>query len=315
MEIVILDVGTLTTGDIDFSAFERLGSVSMYDFTEPEQVLSRLRDKEYVIVNKVEFTKDIIEALPKLKYIGLFATGYNNIDLTAAKKHNITVCNAGSYSTNAVAQHTFGYILNEYTRISDYSRFVMGGGWTKSKVFSPVVFPTDEIAGKTLGIIGYGSIGQKVASIAKAFDMNVIVHTRTVRADGHTHFVSLDELLSSSDIISLHCPLTAENKGMFNAELFAKCKKGAYFINTARGGLVDEKALFDALESGQLSGAALDVIGTEPMKKDCVLLKAKNITITPHSAWTPTATRQRVTDIAAENLRCFLNSTPKNVIV
>ncbi len=315
MQIVILDAATLTCGDIDFSPFEQLGEVIIYDSTTPEQVIDRLEGKEYVILNKVVLDRDIISRLPSLKYIGLFATGYNNIDLTAAKEHGVTVCNAGSYSTDAVAQHTFGYILNQYTRIADYSRFVMDGGWTQSKVFSPVVFPTDEIAGKTLGIIGYGSIGKKVAKIAEAFGMKVIVHTRTVREDGHTQFVSLEELLGNSDIISLHCPLTKENTGMFNAKLFARCKKGAYFINTARGGLVDEQALFDALESGQLSGAALDVISTEPMRKDCVLLKAKNITITPHSAWTPTATRQRVTDIAAENLRCFVNGTPQNVIV
>ena len=315
MEIVILDGATVTAGDIDFSPLRQLGRVIVYDFTANEEIVPRLADKDFVIINKVVFDKQTLSKLPKLKYIGLFATGYNNIDIAAAKAQGITVCNAGSYSTDAVAQHTFGFILNEYSRVEQYSRFVMDGGWTKSAVFSPVVFPTDEIAGKTLGIIGYGSIGKRVAEIAKAFGMKVIVHTRTVREDGHTAFVSLDKLLGSSDIISLHCPLTNENKGMFNAELFAKCKKGAYFINTARGGLVDEQALFDALESGQLSGAALDVIENEPMKKDCVLLKAKNITITPHSAWTPTATRQRVVDIAAQNLKGFLSGNKQNVIV
>lgn len=315
MQIIILDGGTVTAGDIDFSPLEQIGQVVMHDATTKEQVVERCKDAEIVLVNKIVFDKKTLEKLPNLKYIGLFATGYNNIDIVTAKKRGVTVCNAGSYSTDAVAQHTFGFILNEYSRVAQYSDFVLKGGWTKSSVFSPVVFPTNEIAGKTLGIIGYGSIGKKVAEIGRAFGMKVIVHTRTIRDDGVTKFVSLDELLSASDIISLHCPLTPENTGMFNKTAFDKCKKGAYFINTARGGLVDEQALFDVLECGRLSGAALDVIGTEPMKTDCVLLKAKNITITPHSAWTPTATRQRVVDIAADNLKGFLGGNPQNVIV
>ena len=314
MELVILDGATVAANDLNFKVLEEFGNLTVYDFTAPEEIVERCKNADAVFCNKIVFTREIFEKLPKLKYIGLFATGYNNIDVKAAKELGITVCNAGSYSTDAVAQHTFGFILNNYTRIADYSRFVLSGGWSESRVFSPVVFPTDEIKGKTLGIIGYGSIGKKVAEIANVFGMNVIVHTRTVREDGVTKFVSLDELLKSSDIISLHCPLTAENNEMFNTETFAKCKNGAYFINTARGGLVNEQALFDALESGKLSGAAVDVIGTEPMKKDCVLLKAKNITITPHSAWTPFTTRNRVLEIAKSNYEGFLNGTPQNVV-
>ncbi len=314
MEIVILDGATVAANDLNFSVLEKFGDLTVYDFTAPEEIIERCQSADAVFCNKIVFTREIFEKLPKLRYVGLFATGYNNIDVKAANELGITVCNAGSYSTDAVAQHTFGFILNNYTRIADYSRFVLSGGWSESRVFSPVVFPTDEIRGKTLGIIGYGSIGKKVAEIARVFGMKVIVHTRTVREDGETKFVSLDELLSSSDIISLHCPLTAENTGMFNAEAFAKCKDGAYFINTARGGLVNEQALFDALETGKLSGAAVDVICTEPMPKDCVLLKAKNITITPHSAWTPLATRNRVLEIARQNYEAFLSGSPQNVV-
>ena len=314
MEIVILDGATVAANDLNFSVLEKFGNLTVYDFTAPEEIVERCESADAVFCNKIVFTREIFEKLPKLKYVGLFATGYNNIDVKAAKELGITVCNAGSYSTDAVAQHTFGFILNNYTRIADYSRFVLSGGWSESRVFSPVIFPTDEIKGKTLGIIGYGSIGRKVAEIARVFGMRVIVHTRTVREDGVTEFVSLDELLSSSDIISLHCPLTAENTGMFNNDTFAKCKNGAYFINTARGGLVNEQALFDALESGKLSGAAVDVICTEPMPKDCVLLKAKNITITPHSAWTPFTTRNRVLEIARQNYEAFLSGTPQNVV-
>ena len=314
MEIVILDGATVAANDLNFSVLEKFGNLTVYDFTAPEEIARRCESADAVFCNKIVFTREIFEKLPKLKYVGLFATGYNNIDVKAAKELGITVCNAGSYSTDAVAQHTFGFILNNYTRIADYSRFVLSGGWSESRVFSPVIFPTDEIKGKTLGIIGYGSIGRKVAEIARVFGMRVIVHTRTVREDGVTEFVSLDELLSSSDIISLHCPLTAENTGMFNNDTFAKCKNGAYFINTARGGLVNEQALFDALESGKLSGAAVDVICTEPMPKDCVLLKAKNITITPHSAWTPFTTRNRVLEIARQNYEAFLSGTPQNVV-
>ena len=314
MEIVILDGATVAANDLNFSVLEKFGNLTVYDFTAPEEIVERCESADAVFCNKIVFTREIFEKLPKLKYVGLFATGYNNIDVKAAKELGITVCNAGSYSTDAVAQHTFGFILNNYTRIADYSRFVLSGGWSESRVFSPVVFPTDEIKGKTLGIIGYGSIGKKVAEIARVFGMRVIVHTRTVREDGITEFVSLDELLNSSDIISLHCPLTAENTEMFNAEAFAKCKNGAYFINTARGGLVNEQALFDALESGKLSGAAVDVICTEPMPKDCILLNAKNITITPHSAWTPFATRNRVLEIARQNYEAFLSGSPQNVV-
>ena len=315
MKILLTDSATLRSkGDLSLDGFKKFGDVKEYENISRADLLEEVKDTDIILCNKTIIDDEVFSNAPNLKYVGLFATGYNNIDVKAAKELGITVCNAGSYSTDAVAQHTFGFILNNYTRIADYSRFVLSGGWSESRVFSPVVFPTDEIKGKTLGIIGYGSIGRKVAEIARVFGMRVIVHTRTVREDGVTEFVSLDELLSSSDIISLHCPLTAENTGMFNNDTFAKCKNGAYFINTARGGLVNEQALFDALESGKLSGAAVDVICTEPMPKDCVLLKAKNITITPHSAWTPFTTRNRVLEIARQNYEAFLSGTPQNVV-
>ena len=241
MEIVILDGATVAANDLNFSVLEKFGNLTVYDFTAPEEIIERCESADAVFCNKIVFTREIFEKLPKLKYVGLFATGYNNIDVKAAKELGITVCNAGSYSTDAVAQHTFGFILNNYTRIADYSRFVLSGGWSESRVFSPVIFPTDEIKGKTLGIIGYGSIGRKVAEIARVFGMRVIVHTRTVREDGVTEFVSLDELLSSSDIISLHCPLTAENTGMFNNDTLQNAKTAPILLTPPAAALLTSR--------------------------------------------------------------------------
>lgn len=314
MKIIITEGAVLTNGDMSFKEFNKFGDVHIFDNLSYEQLKTEIIDTDILLCNKIPVDKHILEKAKKLKYIGTFATGYNNIDIEYCRQNGITVCNASSYSTAAVAQQTFGYILNHYSRIADYDGFVKSGGWVKSPLFSPIVFPTDEIMGKTIGIIGYGSIGKAVAKIANAFDMNILVHTRTVREDGQTQFVDLDELLAKSDVVSVHCPLTNQNSKMFNDELFAKFKDGAFFINTARGGLVDEKALYDALKSGKLSGAAVDVVEFEPMKEDCVLLKAPNITITPHSAWVPKSTRERLFQIVINNIEQFLNGTPVNVV-
>jgi len=310
MQIVILDGGTVTAGDIDFSPLEQIGQVVMHDATTKEQVVERCKDAEIVLVNKIVFDKETLEKLPNLKYIGLFATGYNNIDIVAAKEKGIVVANAGSYSTNAVAQQVIGYILAHFTKISQYDEFVKQGGWLKSKCFAPLVFATDEVYDKTLGIVGYGAIGQAVERAATALGMRVLVHTRTPKND--PKFVSLDELLASSDIISMHCPLTEQTKDLMNREAFKKCKNGAFFINTARGGVVDEFALFEALKSGKLSGAAVDVLKSEPMSNDCPLLNAPNIIITPHTAWAPLKTRQRLLGIVCDNIQAFLDGNPTN---
>ncbi len=314
MKIIITEGAVLTTGDMSFEGFNKFGEVHVFDNLTYEQLKDEIIDTDILLCNKIRVDKNILKRATRLKYIGTFATGYNNIDIDYCRKNGITVCNAGSYSTSAVAQQTFGYILNHFSRISDYDSFVKQGGWVKSPLFSPIAFPTDELMGKTIGIIGYGSIGKAVARIAKAFDMNILVHTRTVREDGETKFVSLDELLALSDIVSVHCPLTEQNAKMFDADTFSKFKSGAFFINTARGGLVDEKALADALKGKKISGAAVDVIETEPMKPDCPLLTAPNIVITPHSAWVPKSTRARLFDIVTDNIEQFLNGTPVNVV-
>lgn len=314
MKIVITEGAVISCGDISFDGFNKFGEVKIFDNLTYEELQNEITDTDILLCNKIPVDKNVLEKAQNLKYIGTFATGYNNVDIAFCREKGITVCNAGSYSTAAVAQQTFGYILNHFSRIADYNNFVKDGGWVKSPLFSPIVFPTDEIAGKTIGIIGYGSIGKTVAAIARAFNMNVLVHTRTVRENSETNFVTLDSLLANSDIVTVHCPLTDTNAKMFNKEAFARFKKGAYFINTARGGLVDEKALFEALKSGHLSGAAVDVVETEPMRADCPLLRAPNITITPHSAWVPLQTRRRLFEIVENNIQQFLKGIPVNVV-
>lgn len=314
MKIILLDASTVSYNDIDFSVFNDFGEVVIYDLTSPEQVVPRLLDADAVLINKIVLNRAVLEQLPKLKYIGLFATGYNNVDLECATEQGITVCNAGSYSTNAVAQHVFAFILNHASCIPTYDSFVKDGGWVKSTRFSPFSYPTVELYGKVLGLIGYGSIGKAVAKIGNAFGMKVCVYTRTPKDDPSVEFMSLDELLSKSDYISVHTPLTDATAEMFNAELFSKCKAGAYFINTARGGIVNNNALYKALEQEHLSGAAIDVLDVEPMPKNCILLKAKNITITPHVAWAPLETRQRLNDIVYKNLSSYLSGSPINVV-
>ncbi len=314
MKIVITEGAVLTVGDMSFDGFNKFGDVRIFENLSYSELETEIIDTDILLCNKIRVDENVLKKAKKLKYIGTFATGYNNIDIEYCRKNGITVCNAGSYSTAAVAQQTFGYILNHFSRIADYDNFVKTGGWIKSPLFSPIAFPTDELMGKTIGIIGYGSIGKAVAKIARAFDMNVLVHTRTVRPDNETKFVSLDELLAQSDIITVHCPLTEDNAKMFNKESFNKIKNGAFFINTARGGLVDELALVEALKNGKLSGAAVDVIEYEPMRTDCPLLDAPNLTITPHSAWVPKSTRERLFGIVLNNIEQFLNGTPVNVV-
>ncbi len=314
MKIVITEGAVLTTGDMSFDAFRKFGDLVVYDNMTYSELLKEIVDTDILLCNKISVDAAALKCAKVLKYVGTFATGYNNIDIDYCTKHGITVCNAGSYSSNAVAQQTFGYILNHYSKISDYDNFVKQGGWVKSPLFSPIAFDTDELADKTIGIIGFGSIGKKVAEIARAFDMNVIVHTRTVRDDGVTKFVSLDELLEKSDIVTVHIPLTEQSNKMFDSGLFKKFKNNSFFINTARGGLVDEDALLNALQSGKLSGAAVDVVAYEPMRADCPLLKAPNITITPHSAWLPYETRKRLFKIVENNISEFLKGTPINKV-
>lgn len=315
MKILLSDCSTLAqNNDLDITVFQQYGDVVYNKNISRDELLATVHEYDMILCNKTIIDKTVIEKAKKLKYIGLFATGYNNIDITIAKEHGITVCNAGSYSTSAVAQQVFAYILNHYNAVNRYNDFVQNGGWQSSPTFSVLCFPTDELKSKTIGIIGYGSIGRRVAEIALAFEMNVLVYTRTPKDDNRVKFVSLDELLKTSDIVTPHCPLNEDSKEMFNKKTFAKMRDGAYFINTARGGVVNEQDLADALNSGKLSGAAIDVLSEEPMSKNCVLKGVPNLIITPHTAWAPLATRRRLLDIAEDNIKAFLNGTPKNVV-
>ncbi len=315
MKIVLTDCDTVVAkNDIDLSVLGEFGEVFYYPETAPELTAERIKDADVVIVNKTVIGKAEMEKATNLKLIALFATGYNNIDVKYAAERGIAVCNAGSYSTSAVAQQVFAYILAQASAVSKYDEDVKRGEWIRSRLFSFFSRPTAELSGKVLGIFGFGAIGRQVARIALAFDMKVIATTRTKKEYDGVEFVSFDELLARSDYLTVHCPLTPETERLFNAEVFAKMKDGAYFINTARGGVVDEDALFDALERGKLSGAAIDVLTKEPMPADCKLIAAKNITITPHIAWAPLETRERLLDIVVDNIRSFIAGAPKNKV-
>ena len=312
MKILVTDTATLqSNNDLSLKALSDFGKVSLYDNISGDDLIRELADTDILLCNKTLIGKELMDKAPRLKYIGIFATGYNNIDIDYAKQKGIVVCNAPNYSTNAVAQQVIAYILNFYTKINEYDTFVKNGGWQRSPVFSPLKFSTDEVYGKTLGLIGYGDIAKAVEKIALAMGMNVIVYTRTIR-EPHPRFKDFDYLLKNSDIVSVHCPLNEQSREMFNKETFRKFKDGAYFINTARGGVINEQALYDALTSGKLSGAAIDVLTTEPMTKDNILKDAPNITITPHTCWAPLSTRKRLLDLVCDNIKAFLNGEPQN---
>lgn len=313
MKICILDWTTVTSGDIDADIFSQFGKVRCYPLTDNEKAAEYIGDADMVLCNKVLITREVMEKCPNIKYIGLFATGYNNIDLKAAAEKGITVCNAGEYSTNAVAQQTFAYILEHFSRISEYDSFVKNGGWISSKTFSKFPIKTQEIAGKTLAVVGFGSIGRKVAQIASAFGMNVIVNTRTKPENCGYELVSLEDAFSRADVLTIHCPLTEQTEGMVNSRNLSLMKKSALLINTARGGIVNESELADALNRGQIY-AALDVLRQEPMSEDTPLKTAPNCIITPHTAWAPLETRLRLIDIVCENIKAYLNGTPQNKV-
>ena len=312
MKILLTDSATVkSNNDLSLEAIKQFGEVTECNNISRDELLEIVADFDAIICNKTLIDKEVMDKAPQLKYVGLFATGYNNIDIETAKQRGIVVANAGDYSTNAVAQQVICYILNHYTRVPIYDSFVKDGGWKNAKIFSPLVFATEEVFGKTLGIIGYGKIGKAVEKAALGLGMKVIVYTRTVR-ENDPKFVTLDTLLKKSDVISMHCPLNEQSQKMMNKETFAKCKDGVFFVNTARGGVVDENDLSQALSSGKLSGAAIDVLTTEPMREDCVLFDAPNITITPHTAWAPLATRKRLLQIVCDNIKAFLNGNPQN---
>lgn len=315
MKIVLTDAQTVLDEIVDSTMLKELGEVCEYGLLKYDEVAEKIADADIVVCNKTLLNEHTLRLAKNLKYIGLFATGYNNIDIDYCAKHNITVCNAGSYSTNAVAQHTFALILEHYNNTARYNQFVQDGKWKRSKTFSPFVYPLSELAGKTIGIVGLGSIGKAVAKIANAFEMNVIAYNRSARRVENVRQVELDELLETSDIVTVHCPLNSDSQNMFNQNTFAKMKNGALFVNTARGGVMNEQDLYDALQSGHLGGAAIDTLAVEPMEEACILTQAKNCIITPHIAWAPVETRIRLMNIVTENIKNFLNGTPSNKIV
>ena len=315
MKIAVLDWYTVNiNGDISTSSLEELGDVNIIQMTSPERTAHNIGDAEIVLCNKVMITREVIDSCPNLKYIGLFATGFNNVDIEYARKKNIVVCNAGSYSTNAVAQQTFAYILDYCNKIRDYDIVVKNGEWEKFPSFSYFPIPTAELAGKTISIVGYGSIGRKVAKLANAFDMNVIVSTRTKPIDCPYEVTDIMTAVRKADILTFHCPLTEKTKGIVNAELLSEMKQTAILINTSRGAVVNEKDLADALNQKIIAGAYLDVLEKEPMSPDTPLKNARNCIITPHTSWASFETRSRLVKIVCDNIKAWQNGSPVNKV-
>lgn len=315
MKLVITDWNTLSMAeDLSADGLQALADVTAYPLTDPEEVAARIGDAELVLCNKTPITEAVLQSCPNLKYIGVMATGYNNIDMVAAAKRNITVCNAGSYSTMAVAQHTFALMLHHYSRVAAYDRAVRAGAWEKSLQFSWFPYPTAELAGKILCIIGYGSIGKKVAEIGSVFGMQVRITTRTQPQNCPYPLISMEEAFRTADVLTIHAPLTPATAHLVCQERLVTMKPTAFLINTARGGIVDEAALATALQDGTIAGAALDVLDTEPMSEHTPLRQLANCTITPHIAWAPLETRKRLLQIVTDNVAAFLNGTPQHVV-
>ncbi|WP_372651961.1 D-2-hydroxyacid dehydrogenase [Draconibacterium sp.] len=315
MKIVVLDGYALNPGDLSWEKMKTLGELTVYDRTAPEQILERAADAEIVYTNKVILNREIISKLPKLKFIGVLATGYNVVDTAAANDAGITVCNIPAYSTQSVAQLVFAHILHFTNNVALHAKSVSNGEWASSKDFAYWLSPQTELAGKTLGIIGFGQIGQAVAHIALAFGMKVIFNNRSKKTtDLDAHQVDFDTLLESSDFISINCPLTSENQGFINKTSIAKMKPTAFLINTGRGPLINEQDLADALNTGKIAGAGLDVLSVEPARPENQLPKAKNCFITPHIAWATLEARQRLMKIAVDNLKAFIDGQPINVV-
>ncbi len=316
--IVVLDGFTLNPppGDLSWEGFKAFGELDVYDRTPPEEVVSRLAGAEVALTNKVAFERPTIEQLLELKYIGVLATGYNIIDLEAADKQGIVVTNVPSYSTRSVVQMVFAHLLNLTQHVGHHAKVVREGRWTSCPDFCFWDYPLVELDGLTMGIVGFGQIGRRAAQVARALGMNVLVHDVAVPDElgGGIKAIELEELFRRSDVVSLHCPLSSETQGMVNAERLALMKPTAFLINTARGPLVDQQALAEALASGRIAGAGLDVLSVEPPAADHPLLAARNCHITPHIAWATHAARKRLMAIAVDNLRAFVEGRPKNVV-
>jgi glycerate dehydrogenase len=315
MNIVVLDGFTLNPGDLTWGDLERLGSCQTHARTAPEEILARAAQADALLTNKTVLTADHLRALPQLRYIGVLATGTNVVDLAAARRQGIPVTNVPAYSTPSVAQTTFALLLELAQQAGHYAQTVRDGRWTQSPDFSYWDQPLIELRGLTMGIIGFGRIGQAVGGLAMAFGMEVIAFTpRFDQLPGTVRAADLETLCRQSDVVSLHCPLTDSTRHLMNAEHLGWMKSTAFLLNTSRGPLVDEPALAAALNSGRLAGAGLDVLSQEPPRADNPLLRAKNCVITPHQAWATRAARSRLMRAAVENLRAFMEGSPRNVV-
>ena len=317
MKIVVLDGYTLNPGDISWGGMEKFGEVKVYDRTKEDEIVSRIGDAEVVYTNKTPLTRETFEACPNIKFVGVLATGYNIVDIEAARERNIPVSNIPTYGTAAVSQYAIALLLELCHHIGEHSGCVKKGEWTNNADWCFWNHPLVELAGKTMGIIGFGRIGQDTGKIAQALGMKVLAYDafRRPELESETcHYADLDTLLAESDVISLHCPLFPETEGIISKDAIAKMKDGVMIINDSRGPLIVEEDLRDALNSGKVAGAAVDVVSTEPIQMDNPLLEAKNMIITPHIAWAPKESRQRLMDIAAENLKCFAEGEPQNVV-
>ena len=311
-KIIILDGFVANPGDLSWEPLMQLGELTVYDYTAPQDVIARIGDAPIILTNKTVISAEVMAACPQLRYIGVLATGYNVVDIAEAKKRGIVVTNVPAYSTPTVAQFTMALLLEICLHVGHHSRVVHEGKWSACRDFAFWDYPLMELQGKTIGIVGYGSIGKEVAKVAQAFGMKVLAYSRHGAEDFHTE---LDELYAQADIVSLHCPLTAENTGMINAATIAKMKDGVIILNTARGGLINEGDLREALLSGKVYAAASDVTCREPINADSPLLGVPNMIITPHIAWAATEARQRLLGVAIDNVRQYLAGNVQNNVV
>lgn len=316
MKIVVLDGFTLNPGDLEWKLFESLGELDVYDRTPPSETIRRAETAEAILTNKVVISADMLSMLPRARYIGVLATGYNNVDIEAAAELGIAVTNVPEYSTDSVAQLVFAHLLNLCNRVADHDAAVHSGKWNRSEDFCFWDHPQSELAGQVMGIVGFGRIGRVVARIANAFGMKVLANNRSHVEDAPAYVEMVDQLrvFAESDVVSLHCPLSDSNRGFVDAELLSSMKPGAYLINTSRGPLVNESDLADALREGVIAGAAVDVLSSEPPPPDNPLLGEKRCRITPHLAWATLAARRRLMRRAFENLDSFLHGQAINVV-
>ncbi len=305
---------TRTIGPVESQRLAQLGQIESYFRTEPAEIIERAAGAQVLLTNKVPLGDKEFARLPELKLVSVLATGVNIIDLGAARDHDVTVCNVPGYSTSATAQHAFALLLELVNRVGEHSAHTRSGGWMSSQAFSYFLDPTNELEGKTMGVVGLGAIGTRVGKIAQAFGMDVIANTRTQRPDAPFPLVALDRLLQSSDVVSLHCPLTPETQHLINRKSLASMKAGAILINVSRGPVVDEAALAEALSSGHLKGAAVDVLNEEPPRTGSPLLVAPRCLVTPHIAWASVEARRRLLDMSAENIEAFIKGAPQNVV-